>query len=180
MGSGIKFHIAYPRPFWREAGLSGQYLADDGGARITFDASAAPEGPGILAGFIGAASTSDTAILAARAEQRALVVPGLYSAEPVLPAGTSAARRPHHGSAPCQRLERQGHTGVADPKHAASQPVQADNRAKGKRKCHGTGFRWLMVALACCGPATKVFSGASPGRNRPAPPVPAAAGRGPA
>jgi len=63
MGSGIKFHIAYQRPFWRDADMSGQYLADDGLARITFDATAGSDGPGILAGFIGEASTSDTAIL---------------------------------------------------------------------------------------------------------------------
>ncbi|WP_205873494.1 flavin monoamine oxidase family protein [Mycobacterium camsae] len=53
MGSGIKYHIAYPTPFWRHAGLSGQTYADEGLARLTFDATSDSDGPGILVGFLG-------------------------------------------------------------------------------------------------------------------------------
>ncbi len=53
MGSGIKYHLAYPTPFWRHHGLSGQTYAEDGLARLTFDATPDPSGPGILVGFLG-------------------------------------------------------------------------------------------------------------------------------
>lgn len=53
MGSGIKYHIAYRTAFWRAAGLSGQAYSDTGLARLTFDATPDPTGPGILVGFLG-------------------------------------------------------------------------------------------------------------------------------
>lgn len=49
-GALTKSYAAYPRPFWRDAGLSGQSLSDRGPVFITFDVS--PEqGPGVLLGF---------------------------------------------------------------------------------------------------------------------------------
>lgn len=48
-----KVYAAYERPFWREAGLSGQGLSDRGPVTITFDAGPPGEGPGVLLGFIG-------------------------------------------------------------------------------------------------------------------------------
>ena len=51
LGALTKSYAAYPRPFWRDKGLSGQALSDDGPVFITFDVSPGPEGPGILLGF---------------------------------------------------------------------------------------------------------------------------------
>jgi monoamine oxidase len=51
MVTGLKIHAIYDRPFWREAGLSGQSISDQGPLPITFDNSP-PEGPlGALVGF---------------------------------------------------------------------------------------------------------------------------------
>ena len=52
MGSVIKCQAVYPRPFWRDAGLTGQATSDTGPCRITFD-NTPPEGaPGVMLGFI--------------------------------------------------------------------------------------------------------------------------------
>ena len=69
MGSGIKFHIAYERPFWRTAGLSGQFLADDGLVRITFDATPDPDGRGVLVGFLGEPFADEPRLLAPAARE---------------------------------------------------------------------------------------------------------------
>ena len=50
-GALTKSYAAYPRPFWRDAGLSGQSLSDRGPVFITFDVSPGADGPGILLGF---------------------------------------------------------------------------------------------------------------------------------
>ena len=50
-GALTKSYAAYPRPFWRDAGLSGQSLSDRGPVFITFDVSPDADGPGILLGF---------------------------------------------------------------------------------------------------------------------------------
>lgn len=52
-GRLIKWEAIYPRPFWRDAGLSGQAVADTGPADTTFDNSPPSGSPGILFGFIG-------------------------------------------------------------------------------------------------------------------------------
>ena len=49
-GHVIKACVIYPRPWWRERGLSGQMSADQGAIRVTFDVSDA-QGPGVLVGF---------------------------------------------------------------------------------------------------------------------------------
>jgi monoamine oxidase len=51
-GSAIKCQAIYDRPFWRERGLSGQAVSDQGPARITFDNSPPDGGPGVLLGFV--------------------------------------------------------------------------------------------------------------------------------
>lgn len=51
-GALSKAYAAYPRPFWREKGLSGQALSDEGPVFITFDVSPSDDGPGILLGFV--------------------------------------------------------------------------------------------------------------------------------
>ena len=51
LGALSKSYAAYRRPFWRDNGLSGQALSDEGPVFITFDVSPGPDGPGILLGF---------------------------------------------------------------------------------------------------------------------------------
>ncbi|HEU4362317.1 MAG TPA: flavin monoamine oxidase family protein [Mycobacterium sp.] len=49
-----KAFAAYPTPFWRADGRSGEALSDTGSVSITFDVSPQPAGPGILLGFVHA------------------------------------------------------------------------------------------------------------------------------
>ena len=93
MGSGIKFHLAYPFPFWRHRGFSGQAITDDGLVRILFDATPGPGGPGLLVGFLSdftAASSSDEQLMAfanstARAARIAVEVERLFGSAPAAP-----------------------------------------------------------------------------------------------
>jgi monoamine oxidase len=87
MGSGIKFHIAYPSPFWRERGLSGQFLTDEGFVRLTFDATPPGSAIGILVGFLGEAVNGFDELLApagrdARAEAVARDVAAAFGRAP--------------------------------------------------------------------------------------------------
>ena len=52
MGSVIKCLAVYDRPFWRDAGLTGQATSDIGATRVTFDNTPPSGSPGILLGFI--------------------------------------------------------------------------------------------------------------------------------
>lgn len=54
MGSVIKIHAVYDRPFWRDDGLSGQAASDAGPIKITFDNSPPDAHIGILTGFMEA------------------------------------------------------------------------------------------------------------------------------
>ena len=51
LGALTKSYAAYPTPFWRAKGLSGQALSDQGPVFITFDVSPGAGGPGIMLGF---------------------------------------------------------------------------------------------------------------------------------
>jgi monoamine oxidase len=53
-GALSKAYAAYPRPFWRDHGLSGQSLSDEGPVFITFDVGPKSGGPGVLLGFVDA------------------------------------------------------------------------------------------------------------------------------
>lgn len=55
-GSLSKAYAAYPTPFWRAGGCSGEALSDEGPVFITFDVSPSDDGPGILLGFTDAAA----------------------------------------------------------------------------------------------------------------------------
>jgi monoamine oxidase len=48
-----KVHAVYDRPFWRDEGLSGMTISDEGPIFITFDASPRDSSRGVLLGFIG-------------------------------------------------------------------------------------------------------------------------------
>lgn len=52
MGSVIKCEAVYDRPFWRDAGYSGQVISDTGPVKITFDNSPPSGKPGVLLGFL--------------------------------------------------------------------------------------------------------------------------------
>lgn len=63
MGTGIKAHVIYERPWWRDRGLTGASVADTGSVRLTFDVSPAGSGPGVLMTFLGLAATDDPQLL---------------------------------------------------------------------------------------------------------------------
>jgi monoamine oxidase len=52
-GSLMKFEAIYDRPFWRDSGLTGQAVSENGPIKVTFDTSPPDGSPGILMGFIG-------------------------------------------------------------------------------------------------------------------------------
>ena len=52
-GSLMKFEAVYPTPFWRERGLTGQVVSENGPVKVTFDVSPESGKPGIMMGFIG-------------------------------------------------------------------------------------------------------------------------------
>lgn len=53
MGQVAKVHVAYPTPFWRSLGLSGQVNAfDDGAVGVVFDNSPADAAHGVLVCFV--------------------------------------------------------------------------------------------------------------------------------
>lgn len=54
MGSVIKALIAYPRPFWREQGLSGEVISNSGPFAPVFDAGLPGRPEGLLVGFLEA------------------------------------------------------------------------------------------------------------------------------
>jgi monoamine oxidase len=51
-GSVIKCEAIYDKPFWREAGLTGQAVSLTGPVRVTFDNSPPDGSPGVMLGFI--------------------------------------------------------------------------------------------------------------------------------
>ena len=51
-GSVIKCEAVYDKPFWRDAGLSGQVVSDASPVRVTWDNSPPDGKPGVLLGFI--------------------------------------------------------------------------------------------------------------------------------
>ena len=53
MGTLIKAEIFYDKPFWREDGLTGQFLSDEGPICASFDITPPDGKPGIIMGFIG-------------------------------------------------------------------------------------------------------------------------------
>ena len=52
MGSVTKVHAIYERPFWRDEGLNGQVVSDDGVLRSTFDDSPPDDSHGAIVGFV--------------------------------------------------------------------------------------------------------------------------------
>lgn len=79
---GVKLHIVYPTPFWREDGRSGTSLSDLPITSLTFDASPPDANVGVLVVF-----PTDDALPATEAEREAAVLDEL-----VVLFGGSAAR----------------------------------------------------------------------------------------
>jgi monoamine oxidase len=52
MGSVLKCHAIYDKPFWRDDGRTGQATSDTGPVKVTYDNSPPSGRPGILLGFI--------------------------------------------------------------------------------------------------------------------------------
>ena len=74
-GTVIKCMAVYDSPFWREQGLSGQGLSDEGPAKITFDNTPPSGSPGVLLGFLEGAAAREYGARPAR-ERRDAVVGG--------------------------------------------------------------------------------------------------------
>ena len=58
-GSVIKCEAVYDKPFWRDAGLTGQAVSDASPVRITFDNTPPDGSPGVLLGFIEGAAARE-------------------------------------------------------------------------------------------------------------------------
>jgi monoamine oxidase len=77
-GKLIKAEAIYDRPFWRDAGLSGQSASDVGPANTTFDNSPPDGSVGVLFGFVGGASATAFQAMAP-ADRRAAVIENLVA-----------------------------------------------------------------------------------------------------
>jgi monoamine oxidase len=58
-GAVIKCEAVYDKPFWRDAGLTGQAVSDASPVRITFDNTPPDGSPGVLLGFIEGAAARE-------------------------------------------------------------------------------------------------------------------------
>jgi monoamine oxidase len=72
-GRLIKCAAVYERPFWREAGLSGEALSDIGPTTLTFDNSPPDGKPGVMLGFVGGAD-AETHVALSDEERRERVL----------------------------------------------------------------------------------------------------------
>jgi len=78
MGSVIKMNFVYDRPFWRDAGLSGQAAGDSRTLNTVFDNSPPSGSPGVLVGFVEGRHAQRAARLST-AERRIVVLADLAS-----------------------------------------------------------------------------------------------------
>lgn len=72
-GTVIKNFAAYPTPFWRDKGLNGQAISDQGPVKVTFDVSPPGGEVGILIGFVEGGEARQWQRLSA-AERRSTVL----------------------------------------------------------------------------------------------------------
>jgi monoamine oxidase len=78
-GNYVKTKTVFDRPFWRDAGLSGQIGSDVGPVNSTFDSSPQDGSLGVLLGFVGGDSARAFKALAL-ADRRAAVIENLVAA----------------------------------------------------------------------------------------------------
>ena len=88
-GKLIKAEAIYDRPFWRDAGLTGQSASDVGPANTTFDNSPPDGSLGVLFGFVGGDAGAPFQAMAP-ADRRAAVLENLVARR----RRAGAARRP--------------------------------------------------------------------------------------
>ena len=88
MGSAIKYWIAYPAPFWRDAGFNGSVFRDDVPCSPCFDVTPPGAEIGLIAGFFDA--TIGEKLVGDRGQRLEVAVP-----DPVMK-GNDACRRPLH------------------------------------------------------------------------------------
>ncbi len=69
----IKVAAVYPEPFWRNDGLSGEALNEQGPVTMTFDNSPPSGSPGALVGFIGGRDAREFARLGKSERRRAVL-----------------------------------------------------------------------------------------------------------
>jgi monoamine oxidase len=72
-GRLIKWEAVYDEPFWRDQGLSGQAVSEQGPANTTFDNTPPGGSPGILFGFVGGAQARAYAQLSRSARRGVLL-----------------------------------------------------------------------------------------------------------
>ena len=54
-GTLMKVEAVYDKPFWRDKGLTGQVVSEEGPVKVTFDVTPKSGEPGIMMGFVGGA-----------------------------------------------------------------------------------------------------------------------------
>jgi monoamine oxidase len=52
-GTLMKVEAVYDKPFWRDKGLTGQVVSEQGPVKVTYDVSPESGTPGIMMGFVG-------------------------------------------------------------------------------------------------------------------------------
>jgi monoamine oxidase len=72
-GHLIKWEAVYDKPFWRDAGYSGQAVSEEGPANTTFDNTPPGGSPGILFGFVGGRQARAFAKLKRAARRQAVL-----------------------------------------------------------------------------------------------------------
>jgi monoamine oxidase len=72
-GTVIKCMAVYERPFWREAGLSGQAMSTEGPVKVMFDNSPPDGSPGVLLGFLEGRQARELGEWEPEARRRAVV-----------------------------------------------------------------------------------------------------------
>ena len=110
-GTLLKVTAVYDRPFWRDAGLTGQALTTGGPVNATFDDSPPDGSPGVLFGFVGGDQARGFMPRPA-AERRAAVLRNFTEFF-----GPAAARPTQYFETnwPAARWSRGGPVGIAGP-----------------------------------------------------------------
>lgn len=71
--SVVKLYLVYERPFWRDSGLSGEGVIDDGPIRVVLDNTPAGYDHGVLVAFIEKADSTRVGLLDADSRRAAFV-----------------------------------------------------------------------------------------------------------
>jgi monoamine oxidase len=73
MGTVWKCYAVYDRPFWRDKGLNGLAVSDEGYVSVTFDNSAKDGSKGIMMGFVLANQAKDFSLLSENERKKAVL-----------------------------------------------------------------------------------------------------------